>query len=78
MTPPSSANASTCSASHSLDLLIEDDAHDHVPAVAKHHHEAPGFAQRLGLRIVELADVAESTCATIPGAVSTGIATSFA
>lgn len=42
-----------------LDLLIEDDPHDHVAAVAEHRHEAPRLAQRLGGRIVELADVAE-------------------
>jgi len=42
-----------------LDLLVEDHAHDHVPAVAQHHHEAPRLAQRLGGGIVELADVPE-------------------
>lgn len=42
-----------------LRALVEDNAHHHLSAVSKHHHEAPSLAQRFRRRIEKLADVSE-------------------
>ena len=50
-----------------VDLLVEHQVHEHVPAVAQRHHEDPRAARHAPIRVVDPAGVHEVDLGHLPG-----------